>query len=109
MDGSDLLRRFCIGDPALADESGSLWTERLDARTRALITVGALVAVSAPEASVRGAVDAATGVGVRPDEVIAVLDGVVPVVGMPRAVAAAPRIAAALGYAEELCVSDDGR
>ena len=106
MDGPELLRRFCIGDPALADDSGELWARSLDRRTRDLIRIGALIAMSAPGASLRTAVDDALSAGVAAEEIIAVMDGLVTVVGLPRAVGAAPRIASALGYADDLHVDE---
>ncbi|MFB7892609.1 carboxymuconolactone decarboxylase family protein [Microbacterium sp. NPDC056044] len=107
MDGPELLRRFCIGDPALAEDSGELWSRCLDHRTRDLVRIGALIAMSAPDVSLHTAIDDALSAGVAAEEIIAVMDGLVTVVGLPRAVAAAPRIASALGYTEDL--QDDER
>jgi alkylhydroperoxidase/carboxymuconolactone decarboxylase family protein YurZ len=102
MDDVERLRRFCVDDPGLAVEAGTHWSEALDARTVALVRIGALIASGAPAASMRSAIDDAVTAGVSLHEIMAVLDGMVGVVGLPRAVAAAPRIAAALGYAEDL-------
>lgn len=106
MDALELLRRFCIGDPTLVDESGEMWLE-LDARTAALVRIGALIAASAPAPSVRSAVDGAIAAGSTLHEIVAVLDGCVAIVGLPRVVTAAPRIAAALGVDEDLVGDDD--
>ncbi|MFK4835131.1 carboxymuconolactone decarboxylase family protein [Microbacterium sp. ZW T2_14] len=102
MDDVERLRRFCVDDASLADGSEAPWSEALDGRTIALIRIGALIASSAPAASMRSAVDEAVAAGVTLHEMVAVLDGMVGVVGLPRAVAAAPRIAAALGYGDDL-------
>lgn len=102
MDDVERLRRFCIDDPALSGASGARWSDALDAHTVALVRIGALIATTAPAASIRSAVDEAVTAGVTLHEIVAVLDGLVSVVGLPRAVAAAPRIAAALGYGDDL-------
>jgi alkylhydroperoxidase/carboxymuconolactone decarboxylase family protein YurZ len=102
MDDVERLRRFCVDDVPLEGGSAGPWSEALDARTVALIRIGALIATSAPPASMRSAVDEAVAAGVTVHEIVAVLDGLVGVVGLPRAVAAAPRIAVALGYGEDL-------
>lgn len=102
MDDVERLRRFCVDDPGLAAETGDRRSPVLDARTGALVRIAALIASSAPAASMRSAIDEAVASGVSLREIIAVLDSIVGVVGLPRAVAAAPRIAAALGYADDL-------
>ncbi len=102
MDDVERLRRFCVDDPGLAAETGDHRSPVLDARTGALVRIAALIASSAPAASMRSAIDEAVASGVSLREIIAVLDSIVGVVGLPRAVAAAPRIAAALGYADDL-------
>lgn len=102
MDDVERLRRFCVDDPALPGGSGTPWSDALDDRTIALVRIGALIATSAPAASMRSAVDEAVTAGVTVREIVAVLEGLVGVVGLPRTVAAAPRIAVALGYGEDL-------
>ncbi|MDW4573703.1 carboxymuconolactone decarboxylase family protein [Microbacterium sp. M3] len=107
MDDVERLRRFCVDHPALVDGTGDQWAEVLDPRTAALVRIGALIAVSAPAASMRSALDEAVAAGVSLREILAVLDGMVSVVGLPRAVAAAPRIASALGYADDIVPESD--
>lgn len=102
MDDVERLRRFCVDDPALAADAGARWSDAFDTRTVALLRIAAMIAAAAPTASMRSAVDEAVAAGVSLHEIVAVLDGMVGVVGLPRAVAAAPRIAAALGYGEDL-------
>jgi 4-carboxymuconolactone decarboxylase len=70
----------------------------LDERTRALVRLGALVAVSAPEATTHSVVSAALAAGASEDDVIGVLVAVAPMVGTPRIVSAASVVATALGY-----------
>ena len=106
MDAPELLRRYCINDPRLAEHHDLSPTMQLDWRTTTLMRIAALIAVSAPEASMRTAVDAAIVAGVSSDEIIAVLDDLVRIVGLPRAVAEAPRIALALGYADDLGIGE---
>ena len=107
MDDVERLRRFCVDDPALPGEVGSAWSDAFDARTVALLRIGGFIATAAPAASMRSAVDEAIAAGVTLHEIVAVLEGMVGVVGLPRAVAAAPRIASALGYGDDL-VPDPG-
>ncbi|NLP84524.1 hypothetical protein HF576_11755 [Microbacterium sp. CFH 90308] len=102
MDDIDRLRLYCVDAPELVADAGSLWHGALDPRTSALVRIGALIAAAAPAASMRSAVEDAVSAGVSVREIVAVLDGMVELVGLPRAVAAAPRIAAALGYADDL-------
>ncbi|WP_194409544.1 carboxymuconolactone decarboxylase family protein [Microbacterium cremeum] len=106
VDAMELLRRFCIDDPRVEGTSGGAWAQALDSRTAALVRLGALITASAPTASMRSAVDDAITAGVSVGEIIGVLDGMVAIAGLPRVVAAAPRIAAALGYDEELSPDD---
>jgi alkylhydroperoxidase/carboxymuconolactone decarboxylase family protein YurZ len=69
----------------------------LDAKTHALVRIGALVAVGAPPASFAWQVSMAREAGATADEIAGVLVAVTPAVGLPRAVAAAPQIAHVLG------------
>ena len=70
----------------------------LDPRTLALVRLAALVAVGGEVPSYGAAADAAVDAGASAAEVVDVLVGVLPVVGAARVVAAAPRLAMALGY-----------
>ena len=69
----------------------------LDAKTHALVRIGALIAVGAPPASFAWQVSMAREAGATADEIAGVLVAVTPAVGLPRAVAAAPQIAHVLG------------
>lgn len=97
MDYSERLRQLSI------DASGSDLTPEptaqppvLDARSRSLVCLGALVAMSAPASSIQRGVDEAVSAGAAATEVVDVLDAIVPIVGKPRVVAAASRVARAL-------------
>jgi 4-carboxymuconolactone decarboxylase len=57
-----------------------------------------LVAVGGSEPSFGAHADAAVSAGATAAEIVEVLVGVVPTVGLPRAVAAAPKVGMALGY-----------
>jgi alkylhydroperoxidase/carboxymuconolactone decarboxylase family protein YurZ len=70
----------------------------LDPRTRRLATLAALIAIEAGEATVAAAVERALGAGASVEQIVDVLLSVAPSVGSARVVAAAPRIAASVGY-----------
>ena len=63
-----------------------------------LVHLAALVAVGGSVPSYGVHADAAVDAGASPAEIVAVLVGLVPVVGLPRVVAAASSMALALGY-----------
>jgi hypothetical protein len=99
----ETFRRLTIGEPALlaaiADlDDGDPAVTRLDERTEALIRVGALVALDAPQSSYHAAVEAAQLAGASLDDLLAALFAVAGSVGSARVVSAAPRIALAAGY-----------
>jgi alkylhydroperoxidase/carboxymuconolactone decarboxylase family protein YurZ len=102
VDYSDHLRRLTIdGDVNDADDAADL-----DGRTLSLIRLGALVCVAAAESSIRKEVDSAVAAGASPAQIVAVLDAIAPVVGRPRIVKAAPKVAVALGADLDLLGSD---
>ncbi|MGY4857285.1 carboxymuconolactone decarboxylase family protein [Cryobacterium sp. AP23] len=94
------LRRLAISDSRAADPVGGAGRESLSLspKTLALARLAALVAVGASEPSFGDLADAAVGAGATPDEIVDVLIGVTAVVGAPRVVAAAPKVALALGH-----------
>ena len=105
MDYTDLLRRLSLHDqrmvatvPSGDDSQGSALEPVLDPRTLALVRLAALVAMGGAVPSYGAEVDAAIDAGATAAEIVDVLVGVVPVVGLPRVVAAAPRLALALGH-----------
>jgi alkylhydroperoxidase/carboxymuconolactone decarboxylase family protein YurZ len=96
VDYTERLRLLAWNVPKSAEHhSGEL---TLDARTLALVRIAALTAIGAPVPSFAENTDAAIGAGATCDEMVDVLIGVVPIVGMARVVAAAPRLALALGF-----------
>lgn len=92
MDHWEYLRHLTLDSHAPANPPGVL-----DAKTRSLVRLGALVAVLATAPSVRAEIDAAVSAGATAAEIVDVLDAVLPVVGRPRVVAAAPKVALGLG------------
>ena len=101
MDHTEQLRRLAINDTSFAERclrgagEGSLG---LDPKTLALARLAALVAVGGSGPSFGAHADAAVSAGATAAEIVEVLVGVVPTVGLPRAVAAAPKVGTALGY-----------
>jgi alkylhydroperoxidase/carboxymuconolactone decarboxylase family protein YurZ len=98
----EVFRRLTIGEAGLLagldDEVPRRGVGRLDSRTEALVRIGALVAIDAPPASFRSAVEEAQRVGARQEDLLATLLAVAGIVGTARVVSAAPRIALAAGY-----------
>ena len=80
------------------DPLGEQFTRELDAKTRALVCLGANVALGASDDVYDGAVETAITSGASPDEIIGVLYAVAPAVGAARVVSAAPQLASAMGY-----------
>ena len=101
MDYTERLRRLAINDGGLVGDDGDdseLLDPVLDPRTRALVRLAALVAVGGAVPSFGAQADAAVNAGATAEEIVDVLFSVVPVTGLPRAVAAGPKLALALGY-----------
>lgn len=71
---------------------------RLPAETRALVRVAALLAAGACTTSLRWAVELASRAGAADEEIVEVLVTTGAIVGSARVVAAAPRLALAIGY-----------
>ncbi|ACQ82372.1 conserved hypothetical protein [Beutenbergia cavernae DSM 12333] len=96
MDYTDRLRRFAINDPRLEEEV-ELDAAALDPRALALVRLAALVAVGGAEPTYGTEVDDAVTAGASTAEIVDVLAAVIPIVGLPSVVAAAPKLALALG------------
>lgn len=82
-------------------ENGSqvtLEVTHLDARTRALVAIGAAVCKDAPAELFESLVDTAMEAGATAEDVVGAFLAVAPAAGGPRVVAVAPKIAMALGY-----------
>ena len=110
MDHIEILRRLAVNDEHLLEELRSAGGDEgctpkadraLDARTLALVRLAALAAVGGAVSSYGSQADAAVDAGASAAEMVDVLVGVVPVVGIPCVVAAAPKLALALGHDTE--------
>lgn len=102
VEDAERLRRLSVNDAALLSSAESEQGSRALTKSQCLARVSALIALSGPSASVMSEVDAAVSAGARSADFIALLDAILPLVGRPRVVAAAPKIALALGYDAEL-------
>ena len=101
MDYTDRLRSLGRNDARFADGSveavgGDCLV--LDPKTLELVRLAALVAVGGAVPSYGAQADSAVSAGATAAEIVDVLVGVIPVVGLPCVVAAAPKLALALGY-----------
>ena len=73
-------------------------TTRLEQKIGLLVRLGALLTLGAATSSLRVTVEQAIQAGASEPEIVDVLVTVGPAVGLARVVAAAPRLALALGY-----------
>lgn len=99
----ELLRRLAIQDESVIPRTPMMRTDITDTpwlqqRPQALVRLGALVALGACVVSYQAAVTDALAAGATAQEIVGALIAVAPLVGVPRVTAAAPVIAAALGY-----------
>jgi alkylhydroperoxidase/carboxymuconolactone decarboxylase family protein YurZ len=102
------LRRLALND---TERVLHLPCATLDARTRAILDLAVLIAVNGPASSFDTATSAAMAAGATEDELVEILIAAAPMVGTPNVVAAAPKLALAMGYdvdaALEGLVADD--
>ena len=70
----------------------------LDEKTHALVRLGSLVAIDATSPGYMWTVDRARRSGASDDEIVGCLIAALPAVGVANVVAAAPKLALALGY-----------
>jgi alkylhydroperoxidase/carboxymuconolactone decarboxylase family protein YurZ len=70
----------------------------LDAKTRALVCLGAVLSAGASPVTYQWATQVALAAGATDEEIVGTLIAVAPVSGLTRAVSAAPELAIALGY-----------
>jgi 4-carboxymuconolactone decarboxylase len=99
------LRRLALSEEqslrsALADPG--VTASYLDAKTQALIRLGALLAIGAATVSLRWTVELATAAGATEEEIVGVLLAIAPAVGHARVVGVAPHLGLALGYDFEI-------
>ncbi len=77
---------------------GDLEGMNLDPRTRALVRLGALLALGASDVAYGAVVSDALNAGATEAELMSTLAAVAPTIGAARAVAGAPMLARAIGY-----------
>ena len=97
----DFLSNLADNDPELIERLVGRHLEniaesRLDPRIHALVRIASLITVGAPAASYDFQVALAREAGASDDEIAGVLVAVTQTAGLPRVVAAAPLVAAAL-------------
>jgi alkylhydroperoxidase/carboxymuconolactone decarboxylase family protein YurZ len=98
---TEVLRLLAINDERFGIEcltEGSAATAVLAPKALALVRLGAVIAVGGTVPSYGAETDAAISAGATTAEIVQVLVAVASIVGLPTAVAAAPRLAIALGY-----------
>ena len=98
-----LLRQLALNDEpsvreVLATGNDRATATRLDQKVGLLVRLGALLTLGAATSSLRVTVEQAIQAGASEPEIVDVLVTVGPAVGLARVVAAAPRLAVALGY-----------
>jgi alkylhydroperoxidase/carboxymuconolactone decarboxylase family protein YurZ len=91
----ETLRRLAMNDTQRVIHPAVM---HLDARTRAMIDVAILVAVNGPISAFETATSAAIAAGATEDDLVEVLIAAAPTVGTAHVVAAAPKLALAMGY-----------
>jgi 4-carboxymuconolactone decarboxylase len=98
-----ILRRLALGDDAflqslITNRQGATGPGGLDALQEALLRLGALAALDAPDLSFQHVIGAALDAGVSPDSIVDALVVLGPVIGSTRVLAIAPKVALAIGY-----------
>jgi 4-carboxymuconolactone decarboxylase len=102
-DHEERLRRLTLHDDhliqsILAIPPGHVEAPGLDAKSCALVRLGALVALDAARMSYQWGVQWALAAGATADEIVGTLMAVAPITGVARVVAATPEVALGLGY-----------
>jgi alkylhydroperoxidase/carboxymuconolactone decarboxylase family protein YurZ len=97
------LRRLAVRDDGYieallqADRRNAVFAG-LDERSHALVRLGAMIALDASPAAYMCSVEAALEADASYEEIVGTLIALLPVVGVPRVVSAAPNLGLALGY-----------
>jgi alkylhydroperoxidase/carboxymuconolactone decarboxylase family protein YurZ len=110
VDYTDRLRLLGLNDARFAEGSVApvdVKSLELDPKTLELVRLAALVAVRGAVPSYGAQADSAVNAGATAAEIVDVLVAVIPVVGLPCVVAAAPKLALALGYDLDDDLDDD--
>ena len=102
-DHETTLTKLAIADDSyyaalLGGEGVNVAESHLDEKTHALVRLGSLVAVDATSPGYMWTVDRARRSGASEDEIVGCLIAALPAVGVANVVAAAPKLALALGY-----------
>ncbi len=103
MDHTERLTLLAVSDAAHTEHclSGRDQSGPLDPKTRALVRLAAMMAVGGSGPSYGAMTDTAISAGASPAEVVDVLESIVPMIGLPGAVAAARRVGLTRGSAAE--------
>jgi alkylhydroperoxidase/carboxymuconolactone decarboxylase family protein YurZ len=107
------LTKLAIADDAyyeklLARDSSNVTESHLDQKTHALVRLGALVAIDATSPGYMWTIESARRHGASDDEIVGCLIAALPAVGVANVVAAAPKLALALGYDVTAALEDSG-
>jgi 4-carboxymuconolactone decarboxylase len=105
----ETLRRLAIFDEELAEAGLGLdaaGTAALNARTTALLQLGASVAIGSSAVCLQWSTARAMAAGATKDEIADVLLAIAPVAGLGRVVSAAPDVATALEYDIEAALEE---
>jgi len=105
----ETLRRLAIFDERIAEAGiglASAETTALDAKTTALLQLGASVALGASAVCLQWSTARALAAGATKDEIADVLLAIAPVAGLGRVVTAAPKVATALEYDIEAALEE---
>lgn len=99
----ETLRKLVLIDEGFIEAGAGLRLDQapgsaLDAKTVALLQLGAAVANGSPAACLEWSVARALAAGATKDEIVDALLAIAPVTGLGRVVCAAPDVATALGY-----------
>ena len=97
------LCKIAIADDAyveevLSNDRANLAASALDPKARALVRLGALIAIDAETPAYMWTLEAARRAGASDDEIVGCLLAVLPLLGVARVVSAAPKLALALGF-----------
>lgn len=98
-----LLRRLAVNDEEAVGRvlsTGADWSAgaTLIPKVDLLVRLGSLLALGATVTSLRAVVQRASAAGATEAELVAVLVAIAPAIGLARVVAAAPKLALAIGY-----------
>jgi 4-carboxymuconolactone decarboxylase len=107
----EILRRLAIVDEGFVGDQAGLvlgqpGVQALDPKTAALVRVGVLAAIGAPEVCLEWSSGQALAAGASEDEITSVLLVIAPVIGLGRMVGAAPGVAGAFGYDIDAALDD---